>query len=66
MSDEKYKNENQELRAKRQQKYAEKTIRRVPLGFHVVNDKDILDKLDSVDNVQGYIKGLIRNDIENT
>lgn len=26
-------------------------------------EKDIVEKLESVDNIQGYIKGLIREDI---
>lgn len=32
--------------------------------LHKEYDKDILDKLESVENKQGYIKQLIRNDIK--
>ena len=63
MAEKKYMNEDQALRTKRQQKYAEKNIKRVPLGLHIVNDSDIIEKLQSVNNVQGYIKELIRNDL---
>lgn len=34
------------------------------LTFHIENDADIINKLDSVTNRQGYIKALIRRDIE--
>lgn len=37
----------------------------ITFKFNKVNDKDILDKLDSVPNKQGYIKSLIRKDLEN-
>ncbi|MBR3330644.1 MAG: hypothetical protein IKG25_05425 [Mogibacterium sp.] len=32
--------------------------------FNLETDADILEKFDSLDNVQGYIKALIRADIE--
>lgn len=38
--------------------------KQVPLRFNLNTDKDILDRLYSVDNIQGYIKSLIRADIE--
>ena len=49
-----------------QMKY-DNTHRRV-YGFRLHNeiDKDIIDKLASVPNMQGYIKSLIRNDIART
>jgi hypothetical protein len=65
MEEKKYLNENQALRSKRQQKYAGKMIKRVPFSLHIINDSDIIDKLESVDNVQGYIKNLIRMDMRN-
>ena len=48
-----------------QAKY-DKQHRRV-YGFRLHNelDKDIIDKLASVPSMQGYIKDLIRRDIEN-
>lgn len=35
----------------------------VRIKLNKKNDEDIINKLDSVDNKQGYIKGLIRTDI---
>ena len=37
--------------------------RQVKFKFNLRTDSDILAMLDCVDNVQGYIKGLIRADI---
>lgn len=37
--------------------------RQIKCRFNLRTDADILQKLDSVDNVQGYIKELIRADI---
>ena len=34
------------------------------IKLDVERDKDIIEKLDSIDNVRGYIKKLIRDDIE--
>ena len=34
------------------------------MKLNTKTDADILDKLESVDNKQGYVKGLIREDIE--
>ena len=42
--------------------YKEKTTR-VVLQFNNSTDADILQKLNEVDNKQGYIKRLIREDI---
>lgn len=42
--------------------HATKTF--APLTCHLEKDADIIEKLDSVDNRQGYIKALIRNDID--
>ena len=39
-------------------------FRSVFLKLNKESDKDILDKLDSVDNKQGYIKELIRKDLQ--
>lgn len=41
----------------------EERTTKVQIRLNKDNDKDIISKLDSVDNKQGYIKGLIRNDI---
>lgn len=45
-------------------KYDAKATTRISLKFNLVHDSDILDKLDKVDNKQGYIKNLIREDIK--
>ncbi len=38
--------------------------RQIKLKLNLKTDADILSKLDSVENTQGYIKGLIREDIK--
>ena len=47
-------------------KYDQKNTQRIYLKFYLKTDADILEKLDSVENKQGYIKDLIRKDIENS
>ena len=46
-----------------QLKYDAKNTTRIAIKLNNHTDKDILDKLDQVDNKQGYIKDLIRKDI---
>lgn len=46
-------------------KYNTKHIWRVNFGFNIKTDRDIILKLQSVGNKQGYIKDLIRKDIQN-
>ncbi len=38
--------------------------RQIKLKLNLKTDADILSKLDSVENTQGYIKSLIREDIK--
>lgn len=38
--------------------------KRYRLELHLINDNDLIEKLDSVKNRQGYIKDLIRKDIQ--
>ena len=45
-------------------KYDTKNTRQIKLKLNMNTDKDILEKLDQIDNKQGYIKELIRRDIE--
>lgn len=47
-------------------KYDRSNTQRIYLKFNLKTDADILEKLDSVENKQGYIKDLIRKDIENS
>ena len=45
-------------------KYDKSHTRGLYLKLNISTDADIIDKLDSVENKQGYIKELIRKDIE--
>ena len=45
-------------------KYNKSHTKQVPLRFNLKTDADILEKLDSIPNKLGYIKQLIRADIE--
>lgn len=50
-----------------QKNYDEKNkgkFRNVHIKLNCETDKDIIDKLESVDSMQGYIKSLIRKDLE--
>lgn len=44
-------------------RYDEKNTRQIMLKLNLKTDADILEKLDSVKNRQGYIKALIRADM---
>ncbi len=46
-----------------QERYDERTARRVSLKLNKITDADVLEKLESVESMQGYIKSLIRADI---
>ena len=46
-------------------KYDKKHTRSVMLKLNNTSDADILEKLNRVDNKQGYIKNLIRSDLRN-
>ena len=46
-----------------QERYAAKAIRRFVININRNTDSDILEHLEQMDNVQGYIKALIRADI---
>lgn len=45
-------------------KYDAANTRQIILKLNINTDADILARLDSVDNRQGYIKRLIRDDIK--
>ena len=49
---------------KAQAKYDAENTRQVHLKLNRNTDKDVLDKLDEVPSKQGYIKRLIREDLE--
>lgn len=44
--------------------YHKRASRQYHLELHKENDADIINKLETVDNKQGYIKTLIRYDIK--
>lgn len=44
--------------------YHKRASRQYHLELHKENDADIIHKLETVDNKQGYIKTLIRGDIQ--
>lgn len=57
-----------EARLKAQKKYDEVNrdkFKNIHLKFNRIDDADIIDKLESEKNKQGYIKDLIRKDIKN-
>lgn len=45
-------------------RYDQKATRQIKLKLNINRDADILQRLDEVDNMQGYIKKLIRADIK--
>lgn len=45
-------------------KYNKENVKRVILHFNITTDKDIIDCLWSKENKTGYIKELIREDME--
>lgn len=47
-----------------QAKYKKTKVRQYSIKVYRNTEPDILQKLESVDNVSGYIKDLIRKDIE--
>lgn len=46
-------------------KYNKNNTKQYPIRLNLNTDADIIDKLSSVDNIAGYIKELIREDIAN-
>ncbi len=46
-----------------QERYDKKATKKICMKLNLVYDADILEKLDSVPNKQGYIKELIRKDL---
>lgn len=55
-----------EAQKKASAKYEAANVKRVMLKLNFNTDMDILEKLDEVDNVNGYIKRLIREDMKGT
>lgn len=58
---------NKETHRAAQAKYDKENIRSVGLKFHIKNEADILERLDTAKpSKMGYIKRLIREDIDRT
>ena len=53
-----------EAQLKASKKYDAKNTKQVHLKLNLKTDADILQKLQDVTSIQGYIKELIRKDIE--
>jgi len=53
-----------EARLRANKKYDDENTRQIKFKFNLKTDADVLHKLDSVPNKQGYVKALIRADIE--
>lgn len=45
-------------------RWQKKNLRRVVVKLHKTNDYDIIEKINAEPSIQGYIKRLIREDIE--
>lgn len=45
-------------------KYQRRTIKRYSLNLNYHTDQDLISHLEGIDNVQGYIKSLIRSDLQ--
>lgn len=58
--------ENQEKRERPQERFDRMNSKRYALKVMTRTEADIIEKLDSVPNKAGYIKELIRRDIENS
>jgi len=51
-----------EAQKRAQSKYEKKAVKRVVMKLHHTNDLDIIEHLATKDNVNGYLKFLIRKD----
>lgn len=47
-----------------QQRYRRKNVKNVTLNFNMATESDIYDHVQKQPNKQGYVKGLIRKDME--
>jgi len=52
-----------DARIKASTKYNKNNTKQYPIRLNLNTDTDIIEKLSTVDNVSGYIKQLIRDDI---
>ena len=61
MNKQKPKTKESQLNA--QKKYDSKNTKAFALKLNYTTDRELIDKLESVENIQGYIKELIRKDL---
>ncbi len=54
-----------EAKLKSIRKWQKNNMLQINLALHRKNDADIIEKLEQVENKNGYIKELIRKDLEN-
>ena len=54
----------QEKKETAKERYDKKTARYFSLKFNKRTDERLIEKLESVDSIQGYIKSLVQKDIE--
>ena len=53
-----------EAKKKADEKWKKANLKQVKFSFNKSGDKDVLDKLDSVENKTEYVRELIREDIK--
>lgn len=53
-----------EAKKRANERYDLRNTKQIKLKLNVKTDGDIIERLDSVENKQGYIKGLIREDMK--
>lgn len=53
-----------EAKKKADEKWKKANLRQIKFSFNRTGDKDVLDKLDSVENKTEYVRELIREDIK--
>lgn len=53
-----------EARLRANKKYDDANTKQYKLKLNIKTDADVIEKLESVENRQGYIKALVRQDIE--
>ena len=44
-------------------KYQKKSMKTISIRFHKTNDKDVIEKLESVENKTDYIRQLIKKEL---
>ncbi len=57
--------EKKKARVKASIKYNATNVKQIKLNLNKKTDADIIEALDAAPNVQGYIKELIRRDLDN-